>query len=35
MPFLREPGRGGRLGVLAILNLVLRGSSRNANLELN
>jgi hypothetical protein len=35
MPFLREPGRGGRLGVPAILNLVLRGSGWNADLEVN
>ena len=35
MPFLREPGCGGRLGVLAMLNLVLRGPSRNFDFELN
>jgi len=32
---LREPGCGGRLGGLAILNLVRRGSSRNVDLEFN
>ena len=35
MPFARQPGRGGRLGVLAVLDLGLRSSVRNVELELD